>query len=100
MRAENGYDGSIITVSKDAVTYPLTNVASLRNHFDDMVRMEEVNDATILHNLQLRFAADLVYTNIGTILVSVNPFKWIRDLYSPDVAREHMMTTAGEVCNH
>jgi myosin heavy subunit len=94
---ENGLDGAVLTIAKDATTYPLHNVASIRNHFDDMVKMEEVNDATILHNLKLRFASDLVYTNIGTILVSVNPFKWITDLYSTDVAKEHMMTTAGEL---
>jgi myosin heavy subunit len=97
MMVENGLDGAVMTVAKDAVTYPLHNVASVRNHIDDMVKMEEVNDATILHNLKLRFLNDLVYTNIGTILVSVNPFKWIKDLYGPDVAREHMMTNAGEL---
>ena len=86
-----------MTVAKGSTTYPLHNVASIHNHYDDMVKMEDVNDATILHNLTLRFSNDLVYTNIGTILVSVNPFKWITDLYSTEVAREHMMTTAGEL---
>ena len=31
----------------------------------DMVRMGDVNEATILHNLRARFLEDTVYTNIG-----------------------------------
>ncbi len=41
-----------------------------------MVRMDDVNSATILHNLRCRFKTGLIYTNIGKILVSINPFKW------------------------
>lgn len=33
--------------------------------FTDMVRMGDVNEATVLHNLRMRFAEDLIYTNIG-----------------------------------
>ena len=41
-----------------------------------MVRMEEVNEATILHNLKQRFLNGDIYTNIGRIVVSINPFDW------------------------
>jgi hypothetical protein len=44
--------------------------------YEDLVRMEEVNNATILHNLRQRFEKGNIYTNIGRILVSINPFKW------------------------
>ena len=49
---------------------------ALRVMWEDMVRMEEVNDATILHNLRCRFQNGDIYTNIGRILVSINPFDW------------------------
>ena len=42
---------------------------------DNMVVLKDLNDASILHNLRLRFKADKIYTNVGTILVAVNPFK-------------------------
>ena len=38
--------------------------------------MDEVNEATILHNLRCRFQNGDIYTNIGRILVSINPFDW------------------------
>ncbi len=97
MRLENGFTGAVIHAPKGTVMYPIYNVASLRTMFDDLVKMEDVNDATILHNLKYRFANDMVYTNIGTILISINPFKWIKELYSAEVAREHIQTTAGEL---
>ncbi len=50
--------------------------SSLNVKWEDMVRMEDVNSATILHNLRIRFKDGEIYTNIGKILVSINPFKW------------------------
>lgn len=93
---EIGFDNSVRKVGKDVVRYPIYTISSLRVNYDDMVRMEDVNHATILHNLRLRFLNDQIYTNIGTILVSVNPFKWIEGLYTPDAAKEHMMVAPGD----
>lgn len=50
--------------------------------YADMVRMGDVNEATILHNLRMRFAEDLIYTNIGSILVS-RGLRATRDTGSP-----------------
>jgi myosin heavy subunit len=50
----------------------------------DMVEMSEINEATILHNLRLRHAKDVIYTNIGSILISVNPFKFTNSIYTQD----------------
>ena len=54
----------------------MERTASLRVSWEDMVKMEEVNEATILHNLKYRFQNGDIYTNIGRILVSLNPFDW------------------------
>lgn len=62
-----------------------------------MVRMGDVNEATILHNLRARFIQDVVYTNIGTILVSINPFKWIDGLYRSELIHEHLNLPPGEI---
>lgn len=56
------------TVSKDDVGPRISRPESLRVEFEDMVRMEDVNVATILHNLRMRFKADRIYTNIGKML--------------------------------
>ena len=40
-----------------------------------MVNLNDLSEQTILHNLRIRFEKDVIYTNVGQILVSVNPFK-------------------------
>ena len=42
---------------------------------DDLVMLPAVNEAMILHALGARFVADEMFTSIGGILVSINPFK-------------------------
>ena len=50
---------------------------------DDMVSMNDLNEQTILHNLRLRFQKNMIYTNVGAILVAVNPFKLL-PIYTPE----------------
>lgn len=39
---------------------------------------------SILHNLRIRYKEDQIYTNISSILISVNPFKLL-PLYTPEM---------------
>jgi len=39
---------------------------------------------SILHNLRIRYKEDKIYTNVSSILISVNPFKLL-PLYTPEV---------------
>ncbi|GBG28549.1 Myosin-1 [Hondaea fermentalgiana] len=50
----------------------------------NMVGLRELNEASILHNLRVRFARDEIYTSVGSILVAINPFKLL-PLYTPEV---------------
>ena len=85
-------DGSQFSVKSSAVMkggdgffIPLSSPDVLGLAFDDMVNLDELNEATILHSLRVRFERDRFYTSVGTILVSLNPFKWVTELYTPDV---------------
>ena len=51
---------------------------------DNMVKLNDLNEASILHNLRLRFKKDIIYTYVSSILISVNPFKLL-PLYTPEV---------------
>ena len=42
---------------------------------EDMIKLHPLEEETLLNNLERRFKAELVYTYIGDIVVSVNPFK-------------------------
>uniref|UniRef100_A0A3B4UHI1 Myosin IH n=1 Tax=Seriola dumerili TaxID=41447 RepID=A0A3B4UHI1_SERDU len=47
----------------------------------DFVLLDETTETAFLSNLKKRFSKDLIYTYIGTLLVSVNPYKEL-DIYS------------------
>ncbi|AWP07057.1 putative unconventional myosin-Ih-like [Scophthalmus maximus] len=47
----------------------------------DFVLLDETTEAAFLSNLNKRFSKDLIYTYIGTLLVSVNPYKEL-DVYN------------------
>ena len=49
---------------------------------DDMVMLSKIDEKNIVDNLKKRHACDIIYTYIGHVLISVNPFKPIPDLYS------------------
>uniref|UniRef100_A0A667YY73 Myosin IH n=1 Tax=Myripristis murdjan TaxID=586833 RepID=A0A667YY73_9TELE len=47
----------------------------------DFVLLDETTETAFLSNLKKRFSEDLIYTYIGTLLVSVNPYKEL-DIYN------------------
>ena len=56
---------------------------------DDMVMLSDISEKGILINLEKRFSSDLIYTYIGNVLISVNPFKPIKDIYSPETLNSY-----------
>nr|XP_012779321.2 unconventional myosin-XV [Maylandia zebra] len=51
---------------------------------EDLTQLPELNKTTVLMNLKKRYDQDLVYTYIGSILVSVNPYKLL-NIYGTDM---------------
>eukprot|EP00760_Papus_ankaliazontas_P004527 PhM_4_TR11938/c0_g1_i1/m.75870/K10356/MYO1; myosin I len=50
---------------------------------DDLVLLSTLNERAITDNLKQRFAKDIIYTAIGNVLISVNPFKRL-PIYTDD----------------
>ncbi|KAK7929365.1 hypothetical protein WMY93_005760 [Mugilogobius chulae] len=51
---------------------------------EDMTQLPELNDTTMIMNLKKRFDQELIYTYIGNILISVNPYK-LMNMYGTDI---------------
>ncbi|XP_077473442.1 unconventional myosin-X isoform X1 [Stigmatopora argus] len=84
-------------LSKDTA-YPMH--PSSVHGVEDMSTLAELHEAAIMHNLFLRYQRDNIYTNIGSILAAVNPYKQIAGLYdsnSVDLYSKHQM---GELPPH
>ncbi len=69
---ENGDKRSL---KKTANVFPLMK-SSLAKTEQDLVLLDNLDEGLILHNLRMRFVEQRqIYTNIGNILVSINPYE-------------------------
>lgn len=71
-----------LTPAESAKVDPLDQQSLLP--IENMVKLNDLNEASILHNLRIRFKKNVIYTAVGAILVSVNPFKLL-PIYTPEV---------------
>ncbi|XP_034452723.1 unconventional myosin-XV [Hippoglossus hippoglossus] len=55
---------------------------------EDMTQLPELNETTVLMNLKKRYDQEHVYTYIGSILVSVNPYKLL-NVYGTDMVLQY-----------
>ena len=82
----------------DATTSGLTqdcNVEALNSKIDDLINISDLNEMSILHNLRIRYKEDRIYTNISSILISVNPLKLL-PLYTPEVLDDYRNGVRGK----
>ncbi|XP_072225685.1 unconventional myosin-XV [Leuresthes tenuis] len=62
---------------------------------EDMTQLEEMQEGAVLLNLRKRFRRELIYTHIGSILVSVNPYK-MYNIYGTDMVLLYKGHALGE----
>ena len=55
----------------------------------DLITLPYLNEPAILDALRQRSEAGLIYTNVGTILLAINPFKRLPTLYSSATLHEY-----------
>lgn len=60
----------------------LCDTQSMDPKVENLTVLDDLNENSLLNILRTRFRRDMIYSNIGTILVSVNPFKPL-PLYTP-----------------
>ena len=77
---------SATTAAGDKVA--LKDVATISENaktgMPDMIKLDVLHSASILDNLEVRFFRDEIYTNVESVLLSVNPYKKLL-IYSPEV---------------
>lgn len=63
----------------------------------DILKLREFSEMSMLYTLRIRYERDEIYTFVGPILVSINPYKTIHDLYSEEL----MLSSHGQkgVCH-
>ncbi|XP_058405723.1 unconventional myosin-VIIb [Diceros bicornis minor] len=66
---------------------------------EDMIRLGDLNEAGIVHNLLIRYQQHKIYTYTGSILVAVNPFQ-VLPLYTLEQVQLYYNRHVGELPPH
>merc|ERR1719270_3149312 len=66
---------------------------------EDMANLTFLNDASVFHNLEVRFKAKLIYTYSGLFCIVVNPYKRY-PIYTPTVVKMYLGKRRNEVPPH
>jgi len=57
----------------------------------DLVQNDDVSEPAVLWALRQRYNKDIIYSSIGTILIVINPYKMITNLYTKEYMRQYML---------
>ena len=85
-------DGSVEVVKKN-LTIPMQR-SYLARVVSDLTLLDDLAAPLILHNLNKRFQSGDIYTNIGNILISINPYQRL-PLYTDEVVRKYSKRKMG-----
>ena len=79
----NQSEATARTLEKEEVAQVQECDAQTLQGAPDMVKFAKLSEATLLHNLRVRYSRNDIYTRAGSILISVNPFKQL-SIYTPE----------------
>uniref|UniRef100_A0A3P8VL15 Myosin IXA n=1 Tax=Cynoglossus semilaevis TaxID=244447 RepID=A0A3P8VL15_CYNSE len=65
----------------------------------DLCRLQELNERSLLDNLRSRFRQEKIYTYVGSILIVINPFKFL-PIYNPKYVKMYDNHTLGDLEPH
>ncbi|XP_076277428.1 myosin heavy chain 95F jaguar isoform X2 [Lasioglossum baleicum] len=67
---------------------------------EDNCALMYLNEATLLNNIRTRYFKDRIYTYVANILIAVNPYCEVKDLYSPKTIKSYQGKSLGETPPH
>ncbi|CAF4187090.1 unnamed protein product, partial [Rotaria sp. Silwood2] len=106
--------GKIIDIGSDNVTVQLINNTTTKvvlydsifqaeeydKDVDDNCALMYLNEATLLNNIRRRYKKDLIYTYVANILIAINPYKQLSNLYSIDAIKRYNEKSLGIMPPH
>ncbi|XP_066557834.1 unconventional myosin-IXAa isoform X2 [Amia ocellicauda] len=67
--------------------------------YDDLCNLPNLNEKTLLDNLRSRFKQEKIYTYVGSILIVINPFKFL-PIYNPKYVKMYDNHQLGKLEPH
>uniref|UniRef100_A0A9L0SQ26 Unconventional myosin-X n=1 Tax=Equus caballus TaxID=9796 RepID=A0A9L0SQ26_HORSE len=94
--------GQVFTYKQRTITHEKVTAMHPMNEegVDDMATLTEFHGGSIMHNLHQRYKRNQIYTYIGSIIASVNPYKTIAGLYERATMERYSKCHLGELPPH
>ncbi|XP_015915641.2 unconventional myosin-VI [Parasteatoda tepidariorum] len=107
--------GNIVDILADTVSVQLLKSNQIRQELyestlaaeeienkdvDDNCSLMYLNEATLLNNIRLRYEKDKIYTYVANILIAVNPYFEIKNLYSSNTIAQYEGKSLGVLPPH
>jgi myosin-6 len=90
-------DGSAVIEAPHDSVHPAEEEGA--DHVSDNCGLMFLNEGTMLHNLDLRYKADLIYTYTANILLALNPYFRL-PLYAPETCKSYQGKSLGVLPPH
>ena len=92
-------DGGVVTIGPDLLkTSDVTPMVVMANDFtssenipEDLITLTHLHEPAVVYSLKKRYEENKIYTATGPILIALNPFKAIPELYDDIVMNEYWM---------
>ncbi|KAG9336161.1 hypothetical protein JZ751_002508 [Albula glossodonta] len=72
----------------------------VNKHVEDNCSLMYLNEATLLNNVRVRYSKDKIYTFVANILIAVNPYYDIPNLYTPETIKSYRGRSLGTLPPH
>ncbi|XP_077145980.1 unconventional myosin-VI isoform X8 [Ranitomeya variabilis] len=69
-------------------------------HVEDNCSLMYLNEATLLHNIKVRYSKDKIYTYVANILIAVNPYFDVPKLYTSEYIKMYQGRSLGTLPPH
>ncbi|TKR93098.1 hypothetical protein L596_007621 [Steinernema carpocapsae] len=89
--------GAVIKAKHDSVFWAEED---LHKDVDDNCALMFLNEGTLLNNCRVRYARQQIYTYVANILISINPYENIPDLYSLKTIKSYQGKSLGILPPH
>jgi myosin heavy subunit len=81
--------GEVLALEEDAsARITPCNPQVMSSKVDNLIKLSDLTEAAILHNLRIRFDEDKIYTQVGSVLLAVNPFQRFQ-IYTTKALKEY-----------
>jgi myosin heavy subunit len=84
---------------KEPATYLEISESTL-NPVSDLCTLEELHAGLLLEHIRMRFMEDNIYTYIGPMVVSVNPFQKLTNIAGPEAIPQYLQSEREDMPPH